>query len=99
MNLNLISEDSPVIMQIIEYLTSIKSDITKISSFITATSTSEWLTNSDVQKMLGVSSKTLQNYRKEGKIGFSQVSKKIYYRHSDVQNFLNKNYYKPFNIK
>jgi len=96
MEINFLTESSPVIIQIIDYLNSIKSDITKMSGFMPATNTSKWLKNSEAQKMLGVSSKTLQNYRKEGKIGFSQVGKKIFYRQSDLQNFLNKNFNKPF---
>ena len=52
-------------------------------------------TSEQVCKMLGIATKTLQNYRDKKSIGFSQVSSKIWYTAKDVQEFLNRNRLKP----
>ena len=52
----------------------------------------EYLTSSEVQSMLNVCPKTLQNYRDKKKISFIQRGRKILYKHSDVEQFLNGGY-------
>ena len=47
--------------------------------------------------LMGVSFRTAQTWRNEGKIGFSQEGKKIYYRMSDIEKFLSTRHRKPFN--
>ena len=49
----------------------------------------------DFVKLMGVSARTAQVWRNEGKIGFSQMGKKIYYRMSDIEDFLAKHYQPP----
>jgi hypothetical protein len=46
------------------------------------------LTNGDVEKILKISSSTLQNLRSSGKISFLQKGKKIYYTWDQVHNYL-----------
>jgi len=53
-----------------------------------------WLDNDAARKVLNVSSRTLQNYRDQGIISFSQFGSKIYYRAIDIQKHLEK-HYKP----
>jgi len=48
----------------------------------------KWLSNEDVCKLLGVSKRTLQNYRDQRLISFSQVGRKIFYRSSSVDTLL-----------
>ena len=47
-----------------------------------------WLTSEEARKILGVSSKTWQNYRDQGVIPFSQTGRKIYVLRSDLDNYL-----------
>lgn len=54
----------------------------------------EWVDSKEAQKILRVSQKTLQNYRDNRVIPFSQFGNKIYYKVEDLENFLNKNYIK-----
>jgi hypothetical protein len=49
---------------------------------------SEWLDCRQVCSILRISSKTLQTYRETGKIGFSQINRKIYYKSIDVKRML-----------
>lgn len=53
-----------------------------------------WMDNQDVCALLHVSKRTLQHYRDTGKIPFSQVGAKIYYKATDVDEFLGKHYKK-----
>lgn len=58
---------------------------------------SDWLTGKEVQQILNISSRSLQNYRDAGIIGFSQIGKKvIHYRRADVEELLKNNFNKPF---
>lgn len=57
------------------------------------TSPAEHFVNNDqFVKLMGISSRTAQVWRDEKKIGFSQEGKKIYYRMSDIEKFLDKHY-------
>ncbi len=47
-----------------------------------------WLDNQDVCMILNISQRTLQTYRSTGKIGYSQINGKIYYKGSDVEKLL-----------
>lgn len=55
-----------------------------------------WLDNTQVCDLLKISSRTLQTYRDEGIISFSQIGSKIYYKASDIETHLNKHYNKAF---
>ncbi len=47
-----------------------------------------WLDNQEVCKILKISKRTLQSYRDEGILPFSQVGSKIYYKRSDIDKKL-----------
>lgn len=49
-----------------------------------------WLTNEDVCGILNVSKRTLQTYRNSGKLSYSQIGYKIYYRPEDVEQLIKK---------
>lgn len=49
----------------------------------------EWLDNGDVCRLLNVSKRTLQSYRDTGKLPFSQINHKVFYKQKDVETFLN----------
>lgn len=48
----------------------------------------DWLDNQDVCLLLNISPRTLQTYRDTGKISFSRINYKIYYKASDIEKFL-----------
>ena len=50
--------------------------------------TETYLNNNQFMEMLDVSLRTAQTWRDEGKITFSQVGNKIYYKLSDVEKFI-----------
>lgn len=48
------------------------------------------LTNPEFMKYMDVSARTLQNWRDEGRISFSQIGSKLYYTMDDIFEFLGK---------
>lgn len=52
---------------------------------------SKYLNSSDVCDILHIKSRTLQTYRETGKIGFTQIGRKIYYRCIDISRFIENN--------
>ncbi len=49
----------------------------------------KWLDNQDMCEMLNISKRTLQSYRDNGLIAYTQIDHKIYYKAEDVQRFIN----------
>jgi excisionase family DNA binding protein len=48
----------------------------------------EWLDSQDVCEILGVTKRTVQTLRETGKLGFTMIAHKVYYRREDVKKFL-----------
>lgn len=55
----------------------------------------EWLDTKQASNVLGISIRTLQEYRNQGIIPFSQIGRVIRYRPEDLQDFLMRHYVKP----
>lgn len=51
-----------------------------------------WLDIQETCKLLKISPRTLQTYRDESRLGFSQIGSKIYFRLEDLEDFLNRHY-------
>lgn len=90
--IEIITLENSVFQEIVTILQTIRRSLN--SKDDTGPSIESWLTTEDVSKLLKVSKRTLQNYRDEGKLGFSQVGSKIFYKRSEIDNFLN-NHYNP----
>lgn len=56
----------------------------------------KWLDSQEVCKLLSISIRTLQSYRSDFRLSFSQVGSKIYYKASDVEAHLETHYNKSF---
>lgn len=48
----------------------------------------KWLTGDHVCHILEISKRTLQNYRDRGILPFAQIGRKIYYKATDLDEFL-----------
>jgi hypothetical protein len=60
----------------------------------------QWMDGKEVLNYLKISSRTLQNYRDKGLVGFSQIgTKKIQYSRESVEKLLQSNYVLPFKQK
>ena len=89
--------ESKAFQQLLEQLNQIKAGIESRQK--KASPDDPWLDNNEVCKWLKVSKRTLQNYRDNGELSFSQVGAKILYRTSDVEDFLKRHYNKAFSLK
>ena len=49
-----------------------------------------WLDNQDVCRILNISKRTLQTYRDNGTLSFTQINHKIFYKPEDVEVVINK---------
>ena len=49
----------------------------------------DWLDNQDVCTILNIGKRTLQTYRDRGKLPFTQIDRKMYYKPTDVEKVLN----------
>jgi DNA-binding MarR family transcriptional regulator len=58
-----------------------------------------FLDNQEFLQLMNISKRTAQSWRDEGKVSFSQIGSKIYYRMSDVKKLLDKNYKQAFSSK
>jgi 3-methyladenine DNA glycosylase Tag len=56
----------------------------------------KFIDNQEFLMLMKISKRTAQTWRDEGKISFSQVGAKIYYKLSDVESLLNNHYNKAF---
>ena len=48
----------------------------------------DWIENSELANILGLSLRTLHSYRLSGALGFSNIGKKVYYKRKDIELFL-----------
>jgi excisionase family DNA binding protein len=56
----------------------------------------QWLTIAETCKLLSISRRTLQSYRDQGILPFSQYAGKIYFKAADIESHLQRNYKKAF---
>lgn len=48
----------------------------------------EWLDNQDVCQLLKISKRTLQSYRDNGTLAYSQIGYKCYYKKVDIEKLI-----------
>jgi len=92
--MNVITIESDAFKQIIDKLQSLEEKFVQMKMEAETPLTERWLDNQDVMLLLKVSKRTLQTYRDENKVPYSQIGHKIYYKASDIEKFLKKNYKK-----
>ena len=56
----------------------------------------DFIDNQEFLLKMKISKRTAQTWRDEGKVSFSQVGNKIYYKVADVKELLTKHYNKAF---
>ena len=50
----------------------------------------KWIDNQDVCQILNISKRTLQTYRNNGMLAYTQINHKIFYRPQDVEELISK---------
>ena len=72
-----------------ELLTSFNSFVTKMKEMASRGNDNRldnWLDNQDVCQMLNISPRTLQTFRDNGTLAYSQINRKVYYKPEDVES-------------
>ena len=69
-------------------------EISNSLELITKESSEKFIDNSEFIRLMKISKRTAQIWRDEGRISFSQIGAKIYYKISDVEDLLKKHYIK-----
>jgi len=92
--MNVITIESDAFKQIMDKLKGLDEKFVELKMEADTPLSERWLDNQDVMLLLKISKRTLQTYRDESRIPFSQIGQKIYYRASDIEKFLKKNYRK-----
>ncbi len=96
--MDVITIQTEAFQQIIENISEIKNNL--ISKGNNNTPLSEpWLDIQETCQLLKISKRTLQSYRDNGVLPFSQIGGKIYFRAGDIEDHLKKHYIKAFNPK
>lgn len=66
-------------------------EIKNILKETTATPAKKWLKSSEVKKLLGISTGTLQNLRVNGSLSFSKVGGIVFYDYNEIVKLLKSN--------
>jgi MerR family transcriptional regulator, repressor of the yfmOP operon len=88
--MQVITIESQAFQKIVDQLEAIQQKLNKEKA--TTPLSDIWMDNQDVCELLHISKRTLQHYRDAGKLPFSQIGAKIYYKASDVDAFLESHY-------
>jgi hypothetical protein len=72
----------------------VKEILRRVNTPHTQTLSEQWLDIQDTCNALRVSKRTLQSYRDNGVLPFSQIGGKIYFKVGDIEKHL-ENHYKP----
>ena len=86
---NMSNDEAKSIGNFIEHLNNIEQRLKK-----TQYNNDVFLDNQEFLQVMNISKRTAQIWRDSGIISFSQVGAKIYYRFSDIEELLTKNYKK-----
>lgn len=92
--MNVITIESSAFSQIMKRFQRLDDKFVELEQKASIPLSERWFDNQELALLLKTSKRTLQAYRDELKIGYSQVGNKIYYKASDVEAFLKKNYHK-----
>jgi hypothetical protein len=92
--MEVITIESNAFAEIVEMLKGLNNKFIKLEFDAKYPLSEKWLDNQEVMQLLNVSKRTLQTYRDENLISFSQVGNKMYYNTKDIEAFLKNNYNK-----
>ena len=92
--MEVVTLQSEVFINIVEMLKELNEKFEKLEYEAKNPLTEKWLDNQEVVQLLKISKRTLQTYRDENLIAFSQIGNKMYYKTTDIEAFLKQNYNK-----
>ena len=92
--MDVITIESGAFQEILQKLNTIEQRFLELETKANYKLKERWLDNQEVMILLNISKRTLQTYRDEALIPFSQIGFKMYYRAIDIERFLKRHYTK-----
>jgi len=86
--MKIINIEESVFEQMMECFESFTRKVDKLCSRKNEKNLQKWLDNQDVCQILNISKRTLQNYRDNGTLAYTQIGHKIYYKPEDIQQII-----------
>lgn len=80
--------DAALFNSLLEKLNKLADEANKIRNNGKDAILEQWLDGQEVCEILGITKRTLQTLRETGKMAYTMVKHKVYYRPKDVQVFL-----------
>lgn len=74
-----------------EFKLELLEDIKQLINHNSGNVSKKWLKSPEVQKLLGISASTLQNFRINGTIPFTKVGGLLYYDYNEITELLERN--------
>ena len=88
---NVITRESAVYIELISKIKTMETEVEMMSDAHLSCS-NQWMNGNQVMQKLGISRRTLQNYRDKEILPYSIVGGKFYYSFRDMENVMANNY-------
>ena len=88
---NVIIRESPLYIELVSSIKTMESEVEMLKDS-NLSCIGKWLNGDQVMRMLGVSRRTLQNYRDNGILPYSTVGGKFYYSIRDIEELMLRNF-------
>lgn len=86
--MNIVTIEEQTFKQVCERFTSFASQVERICQQSNHHQSDKWLCGQEVCALLGISIRSLQNYRDSGKLAYSQIGNKLYYKSADIEKLI-----------
>ena len=80
--------DNEVLESMFQHVEYLHTLVNSVLELLNAKRPGEWLTSTEVAKILRISKATLHNLKQYGKIPFSQIEGRVMYRADDIAKYL-----------
>ena len=88
---NVITRKSVIFTEILTKIEKMETEVVQMKD-ANLSCVAKWLNGEAVMKKLGISKRTLQNYRDSGTLPYSAVGGKFYYNIGDIERLMTENY-------
>lgn len=85
--MNIVTIEEQTFRQVCERFTSFANQVEHICN-LNSHQSEKWLSSQEVCALLGISIRSLQNYRDSGKLAYSQIGNKLFYKSADIERLI-----------
>jgi len=88
---NVITRESAIFTEMVSKIKTMENEVEKMKEHNLSCG-NQWLNGDEIMQKLGISKRTLQNYRDNRILPYSAVGGKFYYNIRDIEGLMMKNY-------